>query len=147
MKKTAPAVILALVMATLAVIGMSCSRDAAPVQSEFAAEQGVWGWLHSSGGLNNEELDVDSVSFLRVLYFTDLEVVEFYEVQKGANFIEPDYTSGYSIDWENVGSERVKVLRYDNDIHVPQIIEFPGRDSLVLTDLKVNGYTHIYFRL
>lgn len=146
MKKTAPAVLMALVIAILVVVGMSCSRSSSPVQGEFAAEHGAWGWLHATGGPNNEELDIDSVSFLRVLYFTDLQTVEFYHIEKTEMFTEPDYVVGYSVEWENVDSDRVRVLRYENNFHVPQIIEFPGRDSLVLTDLVVDGYTHTYIR-
>lgn len=146
MKKTTPTVILALAIATLAVIGLSCSRNSAPIQSVFEAEYGAWGWLHAIGGMNNEELEIDSVSFPRVLYFTNLQTVEFYEIQKGEMLITPDYTVGYSIEWETVGSEHVKVLHYENDFHVPQIIEFPGPDSLILTDLVIDGYTHTYRR-
>lgn len=147
MKKTAPAVIMALAIATLVVISLGCSSNNAPAQSVFAAEHGAWIWVQATGGMNNEELEFDSVSFYRVMNFTSVHTVEFYQILRGETFTTPDYTVGYTIEWENVGSERVKVLHYENDFHAPQTVEFPGRDSLVLTDLVIDGYTHTYIRI
>ena len=56
MKKTTPTIILALAIATMAIIGMNCSRESAPVQSAFTAEQGAWGCLYLTAGMDNEEL-------------------------------------------------------------------------------------------
>ncbi len=146
MKKTALALLLAMTIATLGAIGMSCSRSDTPMQSTFLAEQGIWFWLQSVGGLNNELLHVDSVSFARALVFNPLSTVEFWETDTSGRFTEPEWEVGYTIDWEDVDSVRKKVLRYADGIHAPQSVEFIGRDTLVLTDLIVNGYTHTYER-
>ena len=146
MRKTALALLLVMTIATLGAIGMSCSRSDAPMQSTFLAEQGVWFWLQSDGGLNNELIQLDSVSFARALVFNPLGTVEFWETEKTQGFIQPEWEVGYTIDWEDVDSERKKVLRYAGGIHAPQSVEFIGRDTLVLTDLIVNGYTHTYER-
>ena len=146
MRKTALALLLVITIATLGAIGMSCSRSDAPMQSTFLAEQGVWFWLQSVGGLNNELLLVDSVSFARALVFNPLSTVEFWETDMSGSFTEPEWEVGYTINWEDVDSVRKRVLRYANAIHAPQSVEFIGRDTLVLTDLIVNGYTHTYER-
>ena len=147
MRKTALALLLALTIATLGAIGMSCSRSDTPMQSTFLAEQGAWFWIQSFGGLNNELLHVDSVSFARALVFNPPSTVEFWETDTTGSFIEPEWVVGYTIDWEDVDSVRTKVLRYADGIHSPQTVEFIGRDTIILTDLIINGYTHTYFRL
>lgn len=160
MRKTALALLLALTIATLGAIGMSCSRSDTPMQSTFLAEQGVWFWLQSVGGLNNELLHVDSVSFARALVFNPPSTVEFWETDTSGSFIEPEWVVGYTIDWtvdmvvqqtegetDDTLFVRRQVLRYEGGIHAPQTVDFIGRDTLVLTDRIVHGYTHTYFRL
>ena len=146
MRKTALALLLVMTIATLGAIGMSCSRGDAPMQSTFVEEQGAWFWIQSFGGLNNELLLADSASFARAVVFNPLGTVEFWETERPGSFTEPEWEVGYTIDWEDVDSVRKKVLRYADGIHAPQTVEFLGRDTLVLTDLIINGYTHTYER-
>ncbi|MCK4460694.1 MAG: hypothetical protein KAW46_02765 [candidate division Zixibacteria bacterium] len=129
------------------------------MQSAFVAEQGAWLWIQSFGGLNDELLLADSAPFARALVFNPLGSVEFWETEWSESFVEPEWEVGYTIEWtvdtvvrqaegETVDSVVVRrqVLRYEGGIHAPQTIEFIGRDTLVLTDLMINGYTHTYER-
>jgi len=147
MKTRAPAILAVTFLVALAGIGMNCSRSDTPIQSSFSGEVGVWYWLQSVGGINNDTLILGSESFLRGLYFDSKRTVEFYEWDTSEVVIDPVFRVGYTIAWENVGAERRKVLRYEGDVHGPQTVEFMGRDTLILTDLLIDGYTHRYFRL
>ena len=147
MKKTTPAVLMALVIGTLAVIGMSCSRDSSPAQSAFAAEHGQWFWMESEGGLDNELVQVDSVDYYRILQFTEPPWAILAEVDKDDQMASYYFEGPYTIAWETHDSERVRVVRYSGGAYAPQVMEFFGRDTLVLTDLAINGYTHTYLRM
>ena len=153
MKKTAPAVIMALAIATLAVIGLSCSRNNAPAQSLFAAEHGQWAWLESEGGLDNELVQVDSVGYYRVLQFSQPPRAILAEFDKVDNMGFYYFDGPYTVDWETRDttgtgdSTRVRVVHYSGGAYAPQIMNFLGSDTLVLTDLAINGYTHTYRRV
>ena len=147
MKKSTLVVLLLSSMVVLVVFTMSCSRGDAPMQSTFLAEQGAWFWIQSLGGLNNELLLADSASFARALVFNPTSTVEFWETDTSGSFVEPRWEVNYTIDWEDVDSVRKKVLRYAGGIHAPQTVDFIGRDTLILVDLIVNGYTNTYYRL
>jgi hypothetical protein len=147
MKKTAPAVIMALAIATLVVISLGCSNNSSPAQSVFAAEHGQWVWLESEGGLNTELIQVDSVDYYRVLQFTEPPWAILAEFDKEERIGFYYFQGPYSITWETHDSERVQVVRYSGGAYAPQIMGFLGNDTLVLTDLAVNGYTHTYLRV
>ena len=98
-----------MILATLGAIGMSCSRSDTPMQSTFVEEQRQWLRLQSVDGMNDDMILVDSVDFFRSLWFTDFQTVHIDQAAKGELFYEPDYTVGYSIQWEQVGPERKRV--------------------------------------
>ncbi len=147
MKRTTLAILLTLALVVMAVIGTGCSRSSSPVKSTFAAEHGTWFWLESVGGIAGTKVEVDSVDFNLYLKFTIRDTVWSVQVPKGTPPVGADFRAGYSISFETYNSEQVKVLRYEQDVHAPQAMEFRGRDTLILTDLASDGFTHKYLRL
>jgi len=147
MKTRAPALAATTMLLALAVIGLSCSHSGAPLQSVFVAEQGQWYWLQSVGGLNNDTVYVDSVNYYRLLQFTQSGMAYLGKINKADMQDSLYFAVPYWVEWETMDSERVRVLHYAGGVYPSQVAEFLGRDTLILTDMAVDGYTHSYVRV
>lgn len=145
MTKTKMTFLLTAILLTMVCVIFSCTSRGTPPSTEEVnlGEVGAWDWVMSTGGIAGITIYADSVDYTRRLVFdSDGNYVNLRDGQ-----IES--AGKYVLSHETIPdhSDQVWVVRYDNALNLPSVIERLDTDTLVLSPLTiVDGYTTTYVR-
>ncbi len=123
---------------------VSCNQGT-PNAPEISQLHGSWQWLSSVGGIKVEHRTPQSTGHNATVTFANLDVVFFCQ----DSVLQSQFHYTVTKQTPYLNGPQVYVIEYVGALppENKQMVSYRGVDTLLLTDLYIDGYQSIYVRI